>query len=70
MALTDPSDRVGDLYSGVERRRDEMRGQDYCNVPAKPDPVRTLENTRRTLLKLVENIDAALAASKEQAQSR
>jgi hypothetical protein len=29
-----------------------------------------LENTRRTLLKLVENIDAAIEASKEPAKSR
>ena len=36
---------------------------------APPDPVRTLENTRRTLLKLVENIDAALEAAKERPQS-
>jgi len=35
-----------------------------------PDPIRVLENTRRTLLKLVENIDAAIAASKEPAKSR
>jgi hypothetical protein len=33
------------------------------------DPIRTLENTRRTLLKLVENIDAAIAASKEPAST-
>ena len=36
---------------------------------ATPDPVRALENTRRTLLKLVENIDAAIAAAKEPAES-
>lgn len=35
-----------------------------------PDPVRVLENTRRTLLKLVENIDAALEAAREPARSR
>jgi hypothetical protein len=29
------------------------------------DPVRVLENTRRTLLQLVANIDAAIAATKE-----
>ena len=34
------------------------------------DPVRALENTRRTLLQLVANIDAVLAASKEPAQTR
>ena len=34
------------------------------------DPVRALENARRTLLQLVANIDAALAAIKELAQSR
>jgi hypothetical protein len=34
------------------------------------DPVRLLENTRRTLLQLVANIDAALAAIKEPARSR
>jgi hypothetical protein len=35
-----------------------------------PDPVRVLENTRRTLLQLVANIDAAIAATKELARSR
>ncbi len=35
-----------------------------------PDPVRVLENTRRTLLQLVANIEAAIAASKEPAGSR
>jgi hypothetical protein len=35
-----------------------------------PDPVRALENTRRTLLQLVANIDAALAAVKEPSKSR
>jgi len=35
-----------------------------------PDPVRALENTRRTLLQLVANIDAALEATKEPAKSR
>jgi hypothetical protein len=34
------------------------------------DPVRVLENTRRTLLQLVANIDAALAVVKEPAGSR
>lgn len=33
--------------------------------PLLPDPIRVLENTRRTLLQLVANIDAAIAASKE-----
>jgi hypothetical protein len=35
-----------------------------------PDPVRALENTRRTLLKLVGAIDQAIAASKEGDKSR
>jgi hypothetical protein len=44
---------------------------DQSRPPAPPaDPVRVLENTRRTLLKLVENIDAAIEASKEPAKSR
>jgi hypothetical protein len=44
---------------------------DQSNTPpAPPDPVRVLENTRRTLLKLVDNIDAAIAASKEPTNSR
>jgi hypothetical protein len=40
--------------------------------PATPpsDPIRALENTRRTLLQLVANIDAVLAAVKEPAGSR
>jgi len=38
--------------------------------PITPDPIRALENTRRTLLKLVENIDAALEAAEEPARSR
>ena len=36
---------------------------------ATPDPVRALENTRRTLLKLIENIDAALEAAREPART-
>ena len=32
------------------------------------DPIRALENTRRTLLKLVENIEAAIEAAKEPAR--
>jgi hypothetical protein len=43
--------------------------QQHQPAPA-ADPVRVLENTRRTLLQLVANIDAALAASKEPAKSR
>ena len=39
-------------------------------TPATPDPVRVLENTRRTLLKLVENIEAAIEAAREPAKSR
>ena len=35
-----------------------------------PDPVRVLENTRRTLLQLVANIDAAIAATREPAKRR
>jgi hypothetical protein len=38
--------------------------------PAQPDPVRELENTRRTLLQIVANIDVALATIKESAKSR
>jgi hypothetical protein len=34
------------------------------------DPIRVLENTRRTLLQLVANIDAAIAAAKGSARSR
>jgi len=34
------------------------------------DPIRALEDTRRTLLKLVENIEAAIKAAKELAGSR
>ena len=37
---------------------------------ALPDPIRALEDARRTLLKVVANIDAALAAAKESARSR
>ena len=44
---------------------------DRPRPPAPPaDPVRALENTRRTLLKLVENIDAAIRAAREPAKSR
>ena len=44
---------------------------DRPRPPAPPaDPIRALENTKRTLLKLVENIDAALEAAKEPAKSR
>ena len=40
-------------------------------TPAPPaDPVRVLENTRRTLLQLVANIDAAIAATREPAKNR
>ena len=39
-------------------------------TPPPADPIRALENTRRTLLKLVENIDAALEAAREPARSR
>jgi hypothetical protein len=46
-----------------------MSDQDRSTA-APPDPVRVLENTRRTLLQLVANIDAALAAVKESARSR
>jgi hypothetical protein len=44
---------------------------DQTRAPAPPsDPVRVLENTRRTLLQLVANIDAALAAVKDPARRR
>lgn len=37
---------------------------------AKPDPVQVLKDTRRTMLQLVANIDAAIAASKGQEDPR
>ena len=44
---------------------------DQPRPPASPaDPIRALENTRRTLLKLVENINAAIKAAKEPSRSR
>ena len=44
---------------------------DQPRPPAPPaDPIRALENTRRTLLKLVGNIDAAIRAAKDPARSR
>jgi hypothetical protein len=44
---------------------------DQTRPSASPaDPVRVLENTRRTLLQLVANIDAVLAAVKEPAGNR
>ena len=44
---------------------------DQPRPPAPPaDPIRALQDNRRTLLKLVENIDAALEAAREPAKSR
>jgi hypothetical protein len=42
---------------------------DQATTPP-PDPIRALENARRTLLQVVANIEAAIAASKGPAKSR
>ena len=44
--------------------------QNGAPVPVPRDPVQVLRDTRRTLLKLVENIDAALDAAKASARNR